>query len=105
MRTLVKLAAGVCALLMFSGLNAGAQETRQETKQEIKYPPEVEASLEFARKQCKEAEGTKTTFGKNTVRKIDLTGDGRADYIVSMDEAKCEGWESYFCGTGGCGLE
>jgi len=101
MRTLVKLGAGVCALLMFSGLNAGAQETKQETK----YPPEVESALEFARKECKEAEGTQTTFGKSTVRKIDLTGDGRADYIVSMDEAKCEGWESYFCGTGGCGLE
>lgn len=97
MRTLVQLAAGVCAVLIFSGFGAGAQDS--------KYPPEVESSLELARKECKEAEGTKTTFGKNTVRKIDLTGDGRADYIVSMDEAKCEGWESYFCGTGGCGLE
>ena len=101
MRTLVKLAAVVCALLMLGGLGARAQETKQETK----YPREVESSLEFARKECKEAEGTKTTFGNNTVRKIDLTGDGRADYIVSMDDAKCEGWESYFCGTGGCGLE
>ena len=97
MRTLVQLAAGVCAVLIFSGFGAGAQDS--------KYPPEVESSLEFARKECKEAEGTKTTFGEKTVRKIDLTGDGRADYIVSMDEAKCEGWESYFCGTGGCGLE
>ena len=65
MRTLVKLAAVVCALLMLGGLGARAQE-------KTKYPPEVESSLEFARKECKEAEGTKTTFGNNTVRKLSL---------------------------------
>jgi hypothetical protein len=97
MRAPLKLSAIVCVLLMLGGFGASAQDS--------KYPPEVESSLEFARKECKEAEGTGTTFTKNTVRKIDLTGDGRADYIVSMDEAKCEGRESYFCGTGGCGLE
>lgn len=97
MRTLVNLVAGVCALLMFSGLCASAAE--------FKHPLEIEALLEYARQECKAAEGTKTTFGENTVRKIDLTGDGRADYIISMEDAKCEGLESLYCGTGGCGLQ
>lgn len=93
----MKLAAVICALLTLGGLGASAQE--------IKHPSEVEASLEFARKECKEAEGTKTTFAENAVRRIDLNGDGRADYIVSMENTRCEGLESLYCGTGGCGLE
>ena len=97
MRALASLAACVCGLSMFGALIANAQD--------IRYPREVEASLEFARKDCKEAEGTGTTFGKNAVRAIELTGDGRADYIVSLEGAECEGVRSHFCGTGGCGLE
>jgi hypothetical protein len=72
------------------------------------YPPEVQAVLDAARAECRDTgEGeTKGELkpGRNIVRKLDLTGDGRADYIVSFEDTTCSTFESYFCGTGGCEL-
>jgi len=42
------------------------------------------------------------TYAPDTVRRIDLTGDGRDDYIVDFRDAKCGERESTYCGTGGC---
>jgi len=39
------------------------------------------------------------TFAPN---KIDLTGDGREDYIVDFQDTKCGDRQTTFCGTGGC---
>jgi hypothetical protein len=36
------------------------------------------------------------------VRRIDLTGDGREDYIVDFRDTKCGDRETTYCGTGGC---
>lgn len=36
--------------------------------------------------------------------KVDLTGDGRDDYIIDFHETECVGRAAFFCGTGGCGL-
>ena len=38
------------------------------------------------------------------MRKLDLTGDGREDYMVDMHEVQCIDREHIFCGTGGCNL-
>ena len=71
---------------------------------EPKYPPEVEEQLEQARKECRAGDGKEVTFGPKTVRKLDLTGDKRDDYIVDLDWAKCDAFESLYCGTGGCNV-
>lgn len=66
------------------------------------HPPEVAAELEDARRTCSDAEGKGVTFGKEAVRRLDLTGDGRDDYIVDLNDAECDGASSVYCGTGGC---
>jgi hypothetical protein len=72
------------------------------------YPPEVQAVLDAARAECREAGDGETKgdikLGRKIVRKLDLTGDGRPDYIVSFEDTTCTEFESYFCGTGGCEL-
>ena len=77
---------------------------RLREMRETKYPPEVEEQLEHSRKECKEAGGEQVTFGPKAVRKLDLTGDKRADYIVDSREVKCDAFESLYCGTGGCNI-
>jgi hypothetical protein len=69
------------------------------------YPKEVQAVLDHATKSCLEEGGTKTEFSAEDIRKIDLTGDGRDDYIVHLQNAQCAEREAVFCGTGGCDLE
>ena len=68
------------------------------------YPPDVQAALHSAHKECKDQEGGRVTFAANTVRLLDLTGDGRADYIVDFSDTHCEEREWVYCGTGGCEL-
>jgi len=58
--------------------------------------------LAEARTACTEEDGKRVKFGPQTVRKLDLTGDGRADFIVDLKHARCDGRETTFCGTGGC---
>ena len=38
------------------------------------------------------------------VSRHDLTGNGRADYIIDFTYVRCERLGSIFCGTGGCEL-
>lgn len=68
-------------------------------------PPEVKAVLDEKAAECREAEGRGLRGdGLPAVRRLDLNGDGRPDYIVDLDKAPCVGIESLFCGTGGCTL-
>ena len=69
------------------------------------YPPEVRRALRYGHDECLRAGGGKVTFAPDTVRRIDLTGDGRDDYILDFHFTECAGWESVYCGTGGCTLE
>ncbi|MGC0395267.1 MULTISPECIES: hypothetical protein [Bradyrhizobium] len=66
------------------------------------HPPGVQTALRYANEECDAQEGGKVTFAPNTVRKIDLTGDGREDYIVDFQDTKCGDRETTYCGTGGC---
>lgn len=61
-------------------------------------PAEVAAGVEEARKAC---EG-KFTTEKGFVTRRDINGDGVVDFILDYDYAKCDEFESMFCGTGGC---
>jgi hypothetical protein len=70
--------------------------------EQAKYPREVEAALDGARKECASAGGERVDFGLETVKKLDLTGDGRDDYIIDLNGASCIGHEAVYCGTGGC---
>lgn len=68
------------------------------------HPPELQAVIEDARQECKDADGRDVTFGPKAVRKIELTGDRRDDYIVDLHGAECDGAASLYCGTGGCNV-
>ncbi|WP_026201932.1 hypothetical protein [Bradyrhizobium sp. WSM2793] len=66
------------------------------------YPPGVQKALRYANEECTSQDGGEVTFAPDTVRKIDLTGDGRDDYIVDFQDTKCGDRETTYCGTGGC---
>lgn len=63
------------------------------------YPREVRQALVAAENACRHAGGARMTLALNAVRRLDLTGDGRADYIVDFHEAECVGRAAYFCGS------
>jgi hypothetical protein len=82
-----------------------ALTARPANAQDIGQPPEVREILDVARKSCAEAaESGKVAFGSGVVRRLDLNGDGRDDYIIDLHDAACDGAASLFCGTGGCDL-
>ena len=56
----------------------------------------------YADEERARQEGGAVTFAPDTVRKVDLTGDGRDDYIVDFRDAVCADREAAYCGTGGC---
>ena len=66
------------------------------------YPREVQTELEDARKTCLDADGKDVVIPPSAVRRIDLTGDGRDDYIIFLHEVECKERLSLYCGTGGC---
>ena len=65
------------------------------------YPNDVQAVLDRAAKSCRDEGGTGTEFSAEDIQKIELTGDGRDDYIVHLQNTKCAEREAVFCGTGG----
>ena len=67
------------------------------------FPPEVREALKYAHEEC--GEGGKVTFAPDTVRKLDLTGDGRPDYIVDFRDTQCAERLAVYCGTGGCSMD
>lgn len=66
------------------------------------YPPGVQKALRYANEECASQGGGEVSFAPDTVRKIDLNGDGRDDYIVDFNATKCGDRETTYCGTGGC---
>src|SRR5437660_3641421 len=67
------------------------------------YPTEVNAAIADARKYC-EDNGGKFAAMPSLVRKADLNGDRRDDYVIHLQEATCDGVGGAYCGTGGCEL-
>lgn len=70
----------------------------------VSFPTEIRRALVSAEDACRRAGGARVTLSVNAVRKVDLTGDGRDDYIIDFHETECVGRAAFFCGTGGCGL-
>lgn len=68
------------------------------------YPTEVRRSLVEAETVCRRAGGARMTLTFNAVRRLELTGDGRDDYIVDFHEVECAGRAAVFCGSAGCDL-
>ncbi len=66
------------------------------------YPSEVQKALHEANEECTAQGGGEVTFAPNTVQKIDLTGDGRDDYIIGFGDTQCAGLHGVYCGSGGC---
>ncbi|WP_247498991.1 hypothetical protein [Bradyrhizobium sp. 149] len=58
--------------------------------------------MRYAGEEHESQGGGAVTFARDTVHRIDLTGDGRKDYIVDFSATKCGERETTYCGTGGC---
>jgi len=95
----------LAAVLALALGNAYAQDAKRETFDERNFPREVRKALRYAHEECKRQGGAKVTFAPDTVRTLDLTGDGRDDYIVSLEDTECEGRAAVYCGTAGCNLD
>src|SRR6188474_3367565 len=80
------------ALILLAAGTAPAANAFDETS----FPTEVRESLKYAHEEC--GEGGKVTFAPDTVRKLDLTGDGRPDYIVDFRDTECAERAAVNCG-------
>ena len=70
------------------------------------YPIDIRKALSYGPDECKRQGGArKAIFAPDTVRRIDLNGDGVDDYIISYRNTECPGRLAVYCGTAGCGLE
>jgi len=87
--------------LLIAGSTTGYASGQQDF---VNYPTGVRRALVAADESCRRAGGTRVTLTVNAVRRLDLNGDGRDDYIADFHETECGGRASFFCGTGGCDL-
>lgn len=101
-RTILAISA---LLVLMMGAASGQQAAKQPPFDAANYPAEIRKSFDTAIEACREADDGKVTFAPDTVRSFDLNGDGRKDFIVSLEDATCSTFESVFCGTGGCTLD
>lgn len=102
--TVILVALTVLAGVSVMAQKVLAQEAKRETPGAAEYPREVKAAR-YAQDECKSQGGGKATLAPDTVRKVDLTGDGRDDYIVDFRDTQCEGRQAVYCGTGGCRMD
>ena len=91
-----------CLLILLVLIASPARAEQARPFNPSDYPPGVQKALRYANEECTSQDGGEVTFAVNTVRKIDLTGDGREDYIVDFSQTKCADRETTYCGTGGC---
>jgi hypothetical protein len=102
---MIRTIAACCALVLLA-LTAGSALAQGNAVKPFKatdYPVAVRKVLSEAVLFCRQQDGGKLEFAPDTVRKIDLNGDGRIDYVVSFRKVICPEMRHIFCGTGGCG--
>jgi hypothetical protein len=93
----------LAALAIVAAGGAAAQDAAKPAAfNERAFPREVRKALRYAHDECRRQGGSRVTFAPDTVSKLDLTGDGRDDYIVDLSETECHDRPSVYCGTGGC---
>jgi heat shock protein HslJ len=86
----------VLALPMLMAISAGS----------VRASDAVERILAEARNECKSFEnGVLTIDMDRAVTEIDVTGNGKMDKIIDSAAFDCSSAHSWFCGTGGCGLD
>lgn len=90
---LITIAAVAASVLVGPGAQAQSKSS---------YPPEIQKDLDEARKECAAADNGKAQVKPGFVRKLDMAGNKRADYVVDFGKLKCSTFESVYCGTGGC---
>ncbi|BAL10272.1 MULTISPECIES: hypothetical protein [Bradyrhizobium] len=76
-------------ILLFTLLATAARADDARPFNPADYPPGVQKALRYANEECDSQDGGQVSFAPDTVRKIDLTGDGREDYIVDFRDTKC----------------
>ena len=92
-------------LVLLTMLTTAARADDAKPFDPADYPAAVQKALRYANEECDSQGGGAVTFAPGTVRRVDLTGDGRDDYIVDFRDTKCGDRESTYCGTGGCLLD
>jgi len=96
----------LAALALMTSAAIAQEAAKQPPFKATDYPIDIRKALSYGPDECKRQGGTrKVTFAPDTVRKIDLTGDGVDDYIISYRNTECAGRMAVYCGTAGCGLE
>jgi hypothetical protein len=95
----------MAVLALAAGAAAAQEAAKLPPFKATDYPIEIRKALSYGPDECKRQGGGKVTFAPDTVRKVDLTGDGVDDYIISFRETKCAGRQAVFCGTAGCTLD
>ena len=82
----------VMTLLVLTVGNAAAQDAAKlPSFKATDYPVEIRKALSYGPEECKRQGGGKVTFAPDTVRKVDLNGDGRDDYIISFPTPSAQG--------------
>jgi hypothetical protein len=68
------------------------------------YSTTLAAAIKERRDACAE-QGGRSTAGANFIRRIDLDGDGRDDFILDDGQFRCSKGAPGWCGSGGCSVE
>jgi hypothetical protein len=89
-------------MLLLALITSAARAGEAKPFNPADYPPGAQKALRYANEECTSQGGGEVSFAPDTVRRIDLTGDGRDDYIVDFQNTKCGDRETTYCGTGGC---
>ena len=92
-------------LMSLTGASAAQDAAKPAAFKISDYPAEVQKALNYASEECKDQGGGEVTFAPDTVRRLDLNGDGRPDYVVTFQDAQCSSYVTAFCGTAGCTME
>jgi hypothetical protein len=92
-----------CAVLLLGLAGAAAQPTVSQLLN-AREAAGAKAVVERARNDCLKVNGHFLVIEPGAVSRHDLTGNGRADYVIDFTYVRCERLGSIFCGTGGCEL-
>lgn len=103
-----RLAALALAGLCLPGPGDPAAAQAPEAGGPLALPPALAAAPEALRREAAEAfafcreGGGEPSVGEGFLREADLTGDGRADYVLDFAGLDCAGSPMGFCGPTGC---
>jgi hypothetical protein len=68
------------------------------------WPPQIGAELAERQEYCKQ-QGGKAAIAETFLRRVDLDGDGRDDFIMDDAGFRCSEGVPLYCGSGGCQVQ